>query len=712
MTLYDQYRNPVRDHHVKLISSRSQDTIDILQEGVTDNNGRANFKISSKFPGISVFTAMDATVNQVLQNREEVVFFAPSVPVADSPFAASLFAADIGGDGEVLPGPIDHFDIEGLPSTVKVGEELSMTVVSRDNNGNVAKNYTGTILISVPDDENAILPNNGEYTFIVSDQGQFTFDLSLQFSKVGAQAVQIFDKNNFRISGEHALEVIPKQGFIPGPTSPDLIIKSPADGAEMGSNLIILTGQGNENINLKVFDNDVKIGDTETDGDGFFSFEAKNLESGSHTFYVMSGAGEVSRAVTIRIDTLAPVLNAFEIDPEGIVLPGDQITVTLQSEPNLEEAKLRIQGVEEPMDESISEPGTYSATVVAPVQDGNFSVDVILMDSLSNKSEFLNKGTVTVESPMLKKPPKSEGLEGEPGDTVIQLTWNPVEDHERPIQRYRIYYGTSFDKLDQTVDTIDSAATWELRDLINDTQYFIAVKAVDTQGLESEEFSVTIAVTPVTADLCLDVDCGDYGVCGEEGVCQCLDGFSGENCEIAPVAPIDGQIQATPYDGAVTLIWKPFFGVRAYYYKVFMGFVPGQYSDYVFTSDNRTTVTVPDLINNMPYYFAVAALDVNGAQVSQLSGEVQATPTGIGFRPAAPSPVPFDAGYTQYPAAGYQPDNFDQGVYRDQLAKVPQTDETGPEVIWVILASLTFAYFFYRHKRKLILKHQNKMSNV
>ena len=71
-------------------------------------------------------------MNIVLSDREEIVYFA-SVPFAakPSPFAASLFAAEIGGDGAVLPGPVDSFSIEDLASTVKAGEQLDITVVAK-----------------------------------------------------------------------------------------------------------------------------------------------------------------------------------------------------------------------------------------------------------------------------------------------------------------------------------------------------------------------------------------------------------------------------------------------------------------------------------------------------------------------------------------------------------------------------------------------------
>lgn len=713
VTLYDQYRNPIKDHLVKLISSRPQDNIEILQEGVTDQNGRANFKVTSNFPGISVFTAMDVTVNQVLNDREEIVFFTPVAPKVSSNSFIDLLKADIGGDGEVLPGPVDHFSIQGLPSAVKIGEQLSITVIAQDKDNNTAKNYTGTILISVPEDDNAVLPSDGEYTFKVSDQGKFTFDLSLEFTKLGHQVIQVFDKSSFKIAGEYSIEVVSEQSVIQSPISNNIVIKSPGDGAELGTNLVILTGQGNENINLKVFDNDTKIGDSETDGDGFFSFEVKNLESGVHVFYVMTENNEVSKSITVTIDTLPPVLNSFKMDADGPVVPGSQVSISLTSEPGLEEAKVRVQGVEEPMTET--DPGTYEVTVVAPVQDGQFPVDVILVDSLSNRGDFNNKGIIEVLTPKPNSPSQVEGLEGVPGDGVVELEWNSLESHERPIQHYRLYYGTQMDQMNQTMDTQDDTNAWELRGLNNETQYFIAVTAVDSQGLESEEKSITIAVTPLAPDLCENIDCGDYGVCSE-GVCECSEGWTGLTCnvELEPEVPVVDpnanpfgdllvdRIQAIPFDSSVSLSWPLFPGVQPYYYRVFMGFSPREYNDSIVTTDNRPSATVYDLINNVPYYFAVAALDINGQQISPLSQEVLAMPSGAGFHPSASSPIPYDSGVVNTPVSS---GNFDQNIHRDQLSHLPSTDKTGPESNWVIFFSFVFAYFLYHHKRKIVQKN-------
>lgn len=689
VTLFDQYRNPIPNHSVKVLSSRSEDTVEALQQGVSDQNGRANFKVRSSFPGISVFTAIDMTLNKILDDRVEVVFFAPSAPSKSSLFSASLLGSGIGGDGDVLPGPVDHFEIEELPATVKVGDELSFKIVARDKNGNVAKNYTGTVLISVPDDENAVLPNNGEYSFKAADQGAFTFNLSLMFSQVGNQVVQIFDKTNFKISGEQKVEVIPKEGVIPGPSTADIAIKSPTDGSRLGTNLVILTGQGNENINLKIFDNDTKIGDSETDADGFFSFEVKSLQSGAHNFYVMTDDGRVSKAVAVTIDTLAPVLNSFQTDADGDVVPGSAVTITVQSEPKLEQAKIRIQGIEQPMTESVTESGTYEVTFAAPSQDGQFPIDVILIDSLSNKAEFSGKGTVSVRSPEAVSPPAVLGLEGAPGDSVISLAWQPVVDHEREIQKYRVYYGLSLDALNQTVDTQNSTPSWELRNLMNDTQYFIAVTAIDSLGNESDKKSIVIAATPINPDLCAAISCGDYGTCSE-GSCDCDAGWSGLTCNIQDEPVFTNsvtQLTALPSNGSVLLSWPSFAGGKAYYYKVFMGFSPGQYTDYAITENNQPELLVSDLINNAQYYFAVAALDINKNQFASLSEEVSAIPSGSLFHPVASS-----GNSPTYPVVDYN----------NQLSHAPFSADTGPETLWIVFISVVFASLLYSHKKKIV----------
>lgn len=694
VTLYDAYRNPIANHLVRLISSRPEDEVSAINTGITDENGRANFKVTSKYSGISVYTAMDASANVVLDGRVEVVFYAPQPKaVGGNFFSTSALQADIinaANAQEVLPGPVDHFEIQDLPSTVKVNTDQTMTIVALDKDGNTAKNYTGTVLISTPDDENAVLPNNGEYTFKEADQGKFTFNLALRFSQVGPQFIQILDKDDWKIAGEKELEVIPQQAITVPDTSSSLSIKAPVDGGRFGSSMIIVTGQGDPNINLKIFDDDVKIGDSETDSDGFFSFQANNLAPGGHSFYVMSDSGQVSKSVSVTVDTLPPALNSITISPSGVVTPGQALNITVNSEPNLDEVKVRIQGIQRDLMPEPGQLGTYTVSVNAPSASGSFSVDVILTDDLGNKAELQAQKTILVESAAPVLPPAVQNPEGIAGDSEVLLTWDAVTSDSTTIASYKVSYGAAHDNLDQSAQTQGSATSLKIGNLTNGTQYFFAVKAVDAKGLESESASVTIAVTPVSSEAQTPVDAEPVN---PEDLMPSApeNGVEAETNIFMPQASLyNNPLMGSASSNTVTLQWQAFPGITAAHYKVYFGLNTGQYDDYVLTPDNRTSFTVNDLINNVPYYFAVVALNFAGNEISPLSAQFQMTPSGSGFQSLPSDQVIPGRPFYSSPLSNYQ------------LGLVPTQEETGPEAAWMVVIAVTLAGgLLYFNKKRL-----------
>lgn len=681
--LYDAYRNPIKNHQVKLISSRPEDEITSVNTGITDETGRANFKVTSENPGVSIFTAMDASANSILDDREEIVFFAPTPKaIGGNYFSSSALQADIIGTAnaqEILPGPVSRFEIQDIPSTVKVNSDLTLTIVALDKDGIVAKNYSGTVLISTPDDENAVLPNNGEYTFKEADQGKFTFNLALRFSQVGAQFIQVLDKDNWKISGEKELEVVPQQVITVPDTSSSLVIKSPEDGGKFGTSFVTITGQGDFNINLKVFDDDVKIGDTETDSDGFFTFQASNLAPGSHTVYMMSENGQVSRSVTFNVDTLPPVLNSIQITPDGVVKPGASLKIVISSEPDLEEVKVRIQGVQKDLLPEPGQPGTYAVSMNAPGVAGSFPVDIVLVDALANKSELQSQKTILVQEEAPQTPPIVQNPEGIAGDSEVLLTWDALTSPSTGIAGYKVSYGTVLDKLDQTAQTEGNATSLKIMGLTNDTQYFFAVKAVDSKGLESAEPSVTIAVTPVGPETETPVDVDIEPVDTGTMFPSATEGTLYNN-------PLTGS----PSSNTIALSWQSFPGVAAAYYKVYFGLSAGQYDDYVVTPDNRTTFAVNDLINGVPYYFAVVAVNFSGNEISPLSAELRMAPQGGGFMSLpADQVIPGRPGYASI-------------LSNTKFSQVPTQEETGPETTWMVIGAITLAGgFFYLNKKRL-----------
>ena len=69
----------------------------------------------------------------------------------------------------------------------------------------------------------------------------------------------------------------------------------------------------------------------------------------------------------------------------------------------------------------------------------------------------------------------------EPGDGKILLNWEDVQ-HERSIDHYRINYGTEYDNLYQYRETEGALTSYQFTGLINNSQYFFAVKAIDSEG--------------------------------------------------------------------------------------------------------------------------------------------------------------------------------------------------------------------------------------
>lgn len=78
VTLADNYRNPIANHQVKLISSRPEDIIKVNTQSFSNEKGSVIFEISSKYPGISVYSAFDVNTGITLNDRLKVVYFTPS----------------------------------------------------------------------------------------------------------------------------------------------------------------------------------------------------------------------------------------------------------------------------------------------------------------------------------------------------------------------------------------------------------------------------------------------------------------------------------------------------------------------------------------------------------------------------------------------------------------------------------------------------------
>lgn len=217
IVLYDRYRNPIPDHQVRLISSRPEDTLKLSSGYLSDSNGVIVYTLSSNYPGVSIYSAVDVNTGITLDERIKIIYYTPvekETPRGGNYLQADIFSADstLTSTSGTKSGPIHHFDLE-IPTEIPINVAQTITVTAKDKDNNVAKDYVGTILFATPNDENAILPaNDGKFTFSDKDQGRFTFNLAIKFSKLGVQTIQVMDEEDWDILGEKKVTVVDQSG--------------------------------------------------------------------------------------------------------------------------------------------------------------------------------------------------------------------------------------------------------------------------------------------------------------------------------------------------------------------------------------------------------------------------------------------------------------------------------------------------------------------
>lgn len=518
VNLRDQYGNPFMGHEVKLISSRTSDVVHPSVNNVfTDANGTAVFQVAGNEGGIATLSAVDATSGTVLSARADVAFLESSSLLSDS-----------GGDiRDFIPvaaaqGPLDMFEIHDLPDAISPNENVSFRVTAQDQDGVTVDNYTGTIHFSAEGDNsiNVTLPE--DYTFKAEDLGTHEFSLGLKFSTAGVYKIVVTDVDNTLIEGEVEV-LVGTDGDTdapgPGAGSDGLEISSPIAGTYSQATQTI-SGTAPAGATIKIFDNDQEIGTVQSTAAGTFTYQAAQLAEGDHSIYVATVDGsdtiiDTSDTVAITIDTSAPSVDDVQFTPSGPVDAGAIMEVKVYSEPNLSQVAIIFNQEIFDLAPSVSETGAYVATITAPLEPGEYSMDVLVIDELANEATFSDVASVIVVSPVTdvtaatgdagteiigQAPSQVFGLIGFGSNERVTLVWEAAVD-DGNIQNYRVYYGLDPLNLENFVDTFDPATTWYVPGLENGNEYYFAVSAIDDQGNESELVSEIVSAIPFTLEV-------------------------------------------------------------------------------------------------------------------------------------------------------------------------------------------------------------------
>jgi len=525
--LSDAYGNPIGDHLVQVFSNRSQDHVTNLSvNGVTDLQGRIQFRLSSTAKGVSEYKILDATSGTMLPHSVSVAYVANSALMADAGGEFPFFI-----ETAYAAGPLHHFDFSGLPSSIQPNQSISFSVTAQDDAAETVQNYTGQIHFSAEgsNSSNVTLPE--DYTFKAEDLGTHQFSLGLSFQSAGTYKIVVTDLNNTLIKGTEDV-VVGGGGATQQPGTGSITVDTPIAGT-YSQPVQTITGKAQAGYTVKIYDNQQEIGSVQSASDGKYSFQTSPLSDGQHTIYSVmfdstQTAKGTSNPVEITIDTTPPTVGEITLDPTSGIQPGTPINVRIVSEENLSQAAIVFNGDIFELSPSLENPDTYVGAVQAPETPGVYPVDVLLVDQLGNEGSYNEKASVTVSNeggsvvtqetqqevspptqeevvppapPENTPPTKVSGLLTYAGNQKVTLVWDAASDTETFVKNYRIYYGNNAANLDLQVDTKDAGTTWYIGNLENGKEYFFAVTAFDTQGLESASLSEIVSGIPFTTEV-------------------------------------------------------------------------------------------------------------------------------------------------------------------------------------------------------------------
>ncbi len=680
--LVDRHGNEIPNHLITLISSRTEDKVEAIGSGFTNQNGEVVFEVRSQSDGVSTLSAYDKNTGVTLDARAKVVFFKQNGP----PFAGgnlniyqanSFFPGDDAGDNTY--DKIDHFNIE-IADEAQFGVPTDITITAADKNDKTVRDYNRTIIIQATDDL-ATLPNGGTYQFSDFDEGKKVFTKGLTFSETGTHTITVFDFDGTAVSpnikGEATVKVVEEcvgEGCgepietTPPPTSTpsnaDLEIKIPATGSKLGDSSITIFGSGSPNSDINLYLDDVVIQDgneqpviVPINGKGDFDYQLKNISDGSHSIYVQEVEGDqaVSQTVTFEVDATPPDPADVSIYPEGEVEKGATVRVTAFAEPNLKSVTIRFGSAGEATElfPSRDEPNKYSMSVKAPETPGEYILNVELLDELENMTQHPAQASLVVKADSILAAPSN--VTATAGTNTVTLSWLPPPG--QGITAYRVYSGTNQLIVDTVAaEVVAPANSAIISGLQNGQLYYFTVSAVGQGNIESAR-SLPVSATPI-----------------EQTPLATPTIFTPTPTPF--IAPLEAKsVVAIPRDGSVELQWdaptQP-----ASYFDIQFGISSGVYSERFSVSGRQRSAIIPDLINNIPYYFTVVPLDQYGVPTGEEYTEVRKTPQFSGIHSAAEYP----------PIYG----NFDS---------VSGTPDSGIEAFFLFFLSVSFAasmFFFHR----------------
>ena len=234
---------------------------------------------------------------------------------------------------------------------------------------------------------------------------------------------------------------------------------------------------------------------------------------------------------------------------------------------------------------------TYTATGLTNGQTYYFKV-------AAYNAKFTSVNSTEKSATPATIPSAPQNLVATPGLNYVLLSWTvPASDGGSPVTNYSVYMGTSPDA-EIFLGTIGNVTSYTAIGLANGQAYYFLVAAINAKGI-GENSTEANATTPT-------------------------------------IPGVPANLTGEPGDTQITLKWDAPAsngGSPVTNYSIYMGTSPGTEILYTIIG-NKTTYIVPNLTNDVTYYFKVSA--INGVGEGVKSTETMTTPKA---KPIAGFPI-------------------------------------------------------------------------
>ncbi|MDD5103551.1 MAG: fibronectin type III domain-containing protein, partial [Candidatus Peribacteraceae bacterium] len=382
-----------------------------------------------------------------------------------------------------------------------------------------------------------------------------------------------------------------------GSATPDtsrITITEPVEGTTVNASTVSLRGTAPPLVNLLVTGGkEIARGDSDATGAFQIAVPLTTTVTGAVLQIEEAGGKYKSNPLHLLIDLVGPRISAVEFLPQQPA-EGQTTQIIVKAEAGSAPVTMTLEGASYTLNETPSQPGTYTANFTVPVKVGIYQPLITATDLLGNKTEMLSSLTVKP-----KTPPTIRNLTAEAKMNAVALRWEQVAKEEA--DTYRVYVGDNADNFTYSLDTDASVSAATVAGLKQATTYYFAITALKN-----------------------DIE-------------------SAEKSNIASATVLGLRLAVIPGDTSLMLQWssmKQSTPLSAYLLEY--GAEADNLTEKRMINGDAETYTLRDLINGVTYSLRLTPITVPGEVLSDLAATTEGTPNGAGFHPVAGSGQTFE----------------------------------------------------------------------